>query len=263
MDWNHIVNWSLKSGSHEFPGPDGGTCINEAAIVAAGFEYRMVGSADDCPPCFSRPIAAFAIMLNDTMPHGLRQELLMPFLMRLAGTADTPEVERRRYEFILFGLLREVIPVTLRGWMDDHADKFAAANTLEEGRDAARALDLALARHLDRDLAHDRVGDLALARALDLAAGIADFMDACPSALRAIARARPLARALDLALDLARARNLARASASSRELFTAAVVVLDGALRIGKQPEPLDTALICERMDAARNRRRVKCASSR
>jgi hypothetical protein len=32
-----ILNWKLLDGSHDFPGPDGGTCINEAAIVAAGF----------------------------------------------------------------------------------------------------------------------------------------------------------------------------------------------------------------------------------
>jgi hypothetical protein len=35
-----ILNWKLKRGSHTFPGPDGGTCINEAAVVAAGFPYR-------------------------------------------------------------------------------------------------------------------------------------------------------------------------------------------------------------------------------
>ena len=33
-DFDHILNWTLKPGSHTFPGQDGGTCINEAAIVA-------------------------------------------------------------------------------------------------------------------------------------------------------------------------------------------------------------------------------------
>ncbi len=42
--FDHILNWKLKQGSHTFPGPDGGTCINEAAIVAAGFPYRPVRS---------------------------------------------------------------------------------------------------------------------------------------------------------------------------------------------------------------------------
>ena len=31
--FEHILNWKLLRGSHEFPGKDGGTCINEAAIV--------------------------------------------------------------------------------------------------------------------------------------------------------------------------------------------------------------------------------------
>ena len=32
--FDHILNWKLKAGSHQFPGPDGGTCINEAALIA-------------------------------------------------------------------------------------------------------------------------------------------------------------------------------------------------------------------------------------
>ncbi len=48
-----ILNWRLLPGSHAFPGPDGGTCINEAAVVAAGLPYRAIRSSADCPPCFS------------------------------------------------------------------------------------------------------------------------------------------------------------------------------------------------------------------
>lgn len=68
MNFDHIFNWRLLAGSHDFPGPDGGTCINEAAIVAAGFPYRKIKSAENCPPCFSRPIAAYAIA--DPRPDG-------------------------------------------------------------------------------------------------------------------------------------------------------------------------------------------------
>ena len=39
--FDHILNWKLKAGSHPFPGKDGGTCINEAALVAAGFDYQV------------------------------------------------------------------------------------------------------------------------------------------------------------------------------------------------------------------------------
>jgi hypothetical protein len=50
--FDHILNWKLKAGSHRFPGPDGGTCINEAALVAAGFEYRHIARVEEMPECY-------------------------------------------------------------------------------------------------------------------------------------------------------------------------------------------------------------------
>jgi hypothetical protein len=64
-EFDHILNWKLKQGSHPFPGKDGGTCINEAALVAAGFPYRPIRQAEDMPGCFSRPICNLAMKLND------------------------------------------------------------------------------------------------------------------------------------------------------------------------------------------------------
>jgi hypothetical protein len=66
------------------------------------------------PPCFSRPIAHYAIKLNDAMPDSLRDELLLPFVPRLAGTADTPDVERMRCEFIMLQNVRRITPYILR-----------------------------------------------------------------------------------------------------------------------------------------------------
>ena len=57
-DLYQTLNWKLESGSHTFPGPDGGTCINEAVVVAAGYKYRPVRTIKDLPPSFSRPICA-------------------------------------------------------------------------------------------------------------------------------------------------------------------------------------------------------------
>ena len=62
--FDHILNWKLKAGSHPFPGRDGGTCINEAALIAAGFEYRPIRRVEDMPECFSRPICRLAMQLN-------------------------------------------------------------------------------------------------------------------------------------------------------------------------------------------------------
>src|SRR5829696_4991924 len=93
--FDHILNWKLKQGSHPFPGKDGGTCVNEAAIVAAGFEYRPVRRVEDMPECFSRPVCHFAMQLNDIASHAQRQRLL-PFVTRLA-CADTTEFARAAF----------------------------------------------------------------------------------------------------------------------------------------------------------------------
>jgi len=74
--FEHILNWKLLRGSHDFPGKDGGTCINEAAIVAAGFAYRRVHNVKDMPSCFSRPICQLAMALNDEAKEADRQRLL-------------------------------------------------------------------------------------------------------------------------------------------------------------------------------------------
>ena len=96
--FDHILNWTLKAGSHQFPGTDGGTCINEAALVAAGFSYRPILHVSQMPGCFSRPICALALQLNDSVEDDERQ-LLLPFVARLA-CADTWEVERKRAAYI-------------------------------------------------------------------------------------------------------------------------------------------------------------------
>ena len=96
--FDHLLNWKLKRGSHRFPGEDGGTCINEAALVAAGFEHTSVHAASDMPACFSRPICQLAMFLNDNSTDDQRQRLL-PYVTRLA-CADTPEVEELRATYI-------------------------------------------------------------------------------------------------------------------------------------------------------------------
>jgi len=96
--FDHILNWKLQPGSHPFPGKEGGTCINEAALIAAGFEYRPIRRVEDMPECFSRPICRLAMHLNDTASDAQRQRLL-PFVTRLA-CADTSEIECKRASYI-------------------------------------------------------------------------------------------------------------------------------------------------------------------
>ena len=101
-EFKHLLNWKLKRGSHKFPGQDGGTCINEAAIVAAGFPYQAILFVEQMPACFSRPICRLAMHMNDMATDEQRQQLL-PFVARLA-CADTAEVERERDAYIKFHL---------------------------------------------------------------------------------------------------------------------------------------------------------------
>src|SRR5215475_11798479 len=138
--FSHILNWKLLKGSHEFPGKDGGTCINEAAIVAAGFKYRAVESADDCPPCFSKVISAYAIDLNDRMPDAIRQELLLPFVIRLAGTADTDEIEKKRSKFIVLATINRILPRALEAvGLHEHANACEKASDLTSATAVAAA----------------------------------------------------------------------------------------------------------------------------
>src|SRR5262245_5013391 len=111
FDFGRLLNWKILRGSHEFPGPDGGTCVNEAAIVAAGYPYTPVRRIDDCPTSFSRPLALYAMCLNEiVLDDTLRQELLLPFVTRLAGSADTPAVVMKRAALILQRPVAEIVP---------------------------------------------------------------------------------------------------------------------------------------------------------
>lgn len=139
MNFDHIFNWKLLSGSHDFPGPDGGTCINEAAIIAAGFEYKKVASAADCPPCFSPVLSAYLLGINDMLPDAERQKL-MRFVLRLTGSADRPEVEQRRLELIVLRTVQRVVSSAMRAaGLDDHAAACGDVTTFDEcGSVAAR-----------------------------------------------------------------------------------------------------------------------------
>lgn len=208
-DFTHITDWTLKVGSHEFPGPDGGTCINEAAIVAGGFAYRKIESVEDMPDCTSRVIAAYALALNDNAPDVERQKLMV-FVTRILGTADTPAVERQRAEFIAIQTVKRILPPVLRAVsLKSRADQCAGVQTLAQARAAA-----------------------------DAAAAYAAAAHAADAAYAAAAHAAYAARA-------------AAHAAAHADAFPEALQILDGAMKIGRQPEPLDVAEVHRRMQAA------------
>jgi hypothetical protein len=102
------LRWNLQAGSHDYPAGSG-VCATELAVLVAGFEYRPVVDPKDAPDCFSRTIVSPTMILNDAMPHNLRQKLLTPFVTRLAYTADTSEVEAQRARFMAVEFVRRII----------------------------------------------------------------------------------------------------------------------------------------------------------
>ncbi len=276
------MNWKLLKGSHEFPGSDGGTCLNEAAIVAAGFEYRSVSSSADCPSCFSPVLSAYAIALNDGLPDDLRQSLLLPFVTRLAGTRGSDEIERQRLDFIVLGCIRTLLPIALRNWRNDLAAECELVADYDQAtvvvnkiryidraptRNIARNIAGALASDLDFVRDHVVALDLAVAVVLDRAIGSAgDFNRAIGSAgdfNRAIALTQARAHAHDLALVHARAialtraidlayTHVAHASPIAVAIAIASVALLDGAMKIGKRAPEIELNVVTQRMAAAK-----------
>jgi hypothetical protein len=153
--FNHILNWKLLVGSHKFPGKDGGTCVNEAAIVAAGFAYQAVRNVNQMPKCFSRPICQLAMALNDEAKDAGRQRLLC-FVTRLA-CADTDEIEQQRQTYISsrvtpFMSLDRGIEILEGALAIGRQADPVASPTLEERMSAAKAEGSAAASKTDKPL---------------------------------------------------------------------------------------------------------------
>src|SRR5262249_47163542 len=111
FDFGSILNWKILRGSHEFPGPDGGTCVNEAAIVAAGYPYTPVRRIDDCPASFSRPLALYAMCLNECVwCVDRRHHPLRPFVPRPAAPPDPLETDMERVALILPRPVAKTLP---------------------------------------------------------------------------------------------------------------------------------------------------------
>jgi hypothetical protein len=255
FDFNKILNWKLLAGSHEFPGPDGGTCINEAAIVAAGFAYREIGSPDDCPPCFSRTLAAYALSLNDRIPDdALRHKLLMPFVTRLAGSADTEAVEELRAAHIIGAIVTRILPAAL-----EFSGLFNVALVLR-GADTAENTRTVMAITVD-------VIEKMVPVSPCLSSLFDDPLMLLADALRdlfvdeAWGRTQPMLRAGDLVYYagtiLEGKRNgKAKKAEEVQSCFIAAAAILEEAMAIGNQAESIATETVASRFETAKEARR-------
>ena len=109
FDFQQLANFRLARGSHKQPNKDGNICVNEAAVIVAGFQYREIRDVSCLPDCFSRPLSEYAIYLNDFMMHRVRNELLAPFVTRLPGTSDAPWIEEQRARLIVVETVRRIV----------------------------------------------------------------------------------------------------------------------------------------------------------
>jgi hypothetical protein len=230
--FRRMLEWKLLRGSHEFPGPDGGTCVNEAAIVAAGYPYRPVYRVKDLPPSFSRPISMLALCLNDTLDDELRQELMKPFVARLAGSADTPAIEMRRAEVMLERTVADILaPALTRAGYAELAARCRSLRAPTELVAIARGLRNCNSAALHRSLisALDHAADAGR----QWLSGLPTEVVFCTfSALREI---------VTLESD-----------ADAEDVYRRAAAILDAALAIGNQAEPTGTTVLATRMDAAK-----------
>ncbi|MGV6849640.1 MAG: hypothetical protein ACWA5A_14795 [Marinibacterium sp.] len=213
------VNWQLKQGSHEFPGPDGGTCINEAALVVAGFAYREVTSLKDLPESFCPVISQFALSLNDAMPEGELLNRLRPYAARLSGSSDGRAMAEIRGTHLAMQAARVFAPLALEATDAGAAAYLRAAETPQE----------ALARLQDLET-RDWPGDIRLA---------------IGAARRALARALNSRDAIYTA-ELA-AVSAIRAAAVNETAWDAAIETLDQILDIGKKADPIEVRVIEDR----------------
>jgi hypothetical protein len=232
VHFKRMLDWKLLCGSHEFPGPDGGTCINEAAIVAAGYPYRAVYCVKDLPLSFSRPIALLALCLNDTLNDELRQELLTPFVTRLAGSADRREIEMARAELMLErSVVQLLAPALRRSGLVEIAQRCRSITTAAELSRIAGTLATSERCKLPQQLlsAIEHAADAAA----HLGSGVPTDVVLCTfSLMREIA-----------ALDGARAE----------EIYRGAVAILADALGIGNQAEIAGMEAIANRLDGAKH----------
>jgi hypothetical protein len=230
--FQRMLEWKLLRGSHEFPGPYGGTCINEAAMVAAGYPYRPVYRVKDLPASFSRPIAMLALCLNDTLGDDLRQELMMPFVTRLAGSADSPAIEMRRAELMLERTAADILaPALTRAGYAGLAARCRSLRAPTELVAIAKALRSCNSSALHR----------ALLCALDHAAdagrqwlsGLPTEVAFCTfSAMREVA--------------------LLDSESHTEKVYRRAAQILDAAIATGKQADAAGGELLATRMSAAK-----------
>lgn len=113
---------------------DGQMCVEAAISVACG------EGLNDTPACVAIPDRVFAITINDapwSSPRA-RSEALYPLALAQLGTAG--KYRRAWVERVAIGTINRVLPILLRGRIDDAlVDTLTHASSMDEARAAADA----------------------------------------------------------------------------------------------------------------------------
>jgi hypothetical protein len=237
-DFGRILNWKILRGSHEFPGPDGGTCVNEAAIVAAGFPYTPVRRIDDCPASFSRPLALYAMCLNEiVLEDALRQELLLPFVTRLAGSADTLTVDLERVGLILQRTMADIVPDAFE-WTgrNREARRCRAVATPEQA--------VALVKEL---MGQEWRGARLSGLMSSISMATEDYL-----AFRAIDAAQYAGTAIADVAEVIGSVGGRGAARAAEQVYRRGATILDAALKIGNRAEPIALEVAAKRLDTVK-----------
>ncbi len=124
---------TLSRGGHQAGG--GEFCVMEAVAFIAGEPWT------DHPKCASRVIGAFMRSWNDSLDDDQRQ-MLKPYVLRLAGTAGTPDQEDRRAFMAADWAVRTYTPVFLRlAGLTDDADALERLPAIVDITTAKSAMD--------------------------------------------------------------------------------------------------------------------------
>jgi hypothetical protein len=240
FDFGRMLNWKILRGSHEFPGPDGGTCVNEAAIVAAGYPYTPVRRIDDCPASFSRPLALYAMCLNEiVLNDDLRQELLIPFVTRLAGSADTLEIDMERVALILRRTVAEILPEALE-WAgrSREARRCRAVATVQEA--------ITVVKELSGQDWHSRGIHLTgLINSISMATE--DYL-----AFRAVDAAQYAGTAIADVAEVIGSIGGRGSAQAAENVYRHGAVILDAALKIGNQAQSVAIDVVAKRMETVK-----------
>jgi len=179
---------------------------NGACLYDAA-NWILYGTVGDDPPSACPVIRAYAFRLNDLLPDRPRQRLKV-FILRVVGNRD-PASEAARAVFLARHAAEVIVPMARQGAM--HKGALDA-----EGH----ALAEAVARH----------AAAAQATLQEAAAGAADWQDVADHAASAVDAA-------------ARA---ARTTHARHRIYDAAIAALDDVLKIGRQAEPFDEAVLMD-----------------